>query len=730
MALILDISKKEHLSVSLYAPGASVQSYETLTTDFATVRESSYRITDLLERSTLARASSLSALQELKKNGRILFDYLIPAKIKQGLRREKSVDLTFLIDEHLISIPWELLFDGEYFLCRRFNAGRRVKTSQSLKAQENRSVRHPLLMHVIADPQGNLAQARKEASLIRDGISRSREIVVTTKSKNIYKHYVQKNIREYDIWHYAGHSDFDADHPENSGWLLRDGKLTCEDFARLGESGHWPSLIFMNACQSAFSPNKKGDPQLERALFGLANTFLMAGGRFVIGILAKVADDSAMEMAVFFYRHLIAKQNVGSALCEARNDFVQKMGEDDLAWAGYVFYGDPSGSVFHPAKFEIVPAQDQFSGKKRQFLRRRYLLAFAVTLCCLLPVAGPYFFAWQQRKIGAQSFSMRKYGQAALHYQRALDYVSNDEAAALGLYHSYAVTEQYEEAVKVLKKIISFNRTKSMDRRAFVLNRALAQGYYALENYSEAYETFSKIADFGGQPLQERLELYEHLANSSSLAQQFEQSDQWYQKAVQLADELANSDDGLRLMLARADNIRSAGGDSLPPLSKAQELYEKVLDLTSLENHADLRVQAQIRLGQLFERNGDFSQAVTFYQSALKDWEKSGGKASTISQMLDLSMVHLNLAALLIDPQLKFKEALENLRQFDACVRQMIAALNDSGSNALSAQAYRESVTILLRRFEILLIDLAKKGYQNSDLYKEAGKIYDGLLRQ
>ena len=35
-------------------------------------------------------------------------------------------------DDALVQIPWELLFDGQHFLCRRFSMGRLVSTPQAL----------------------------------------------------------------------------------------------------------------------------------------------------------------------------------------------------------------------------------------------------------------------------------------------------------------------------------------------------------------------------------------------------------------------------------------------------------------------------------------------------------------------------------------------------------------------------------------------------------------------
>jgi len=54
-----------------------------------------------------------------------LYDELIPQELSDALRRDTGAsNLIMYLDPACSWIPWELLWDGEEFLCRRFRLGR------------------------------------------------------------------------------------------------------------------------------------------------------------------------------------------------------------------------------------------------------------------------------------------------------------------------------------------------------------------------------------------------------------------------------------------------------------------------------------------------------------------------------------------------------------------------------------------------------------------------------
>ena len=66
-------------------------------------------------------------IAELKKSGQLLWDNLLTRPVKERLKRAADRELTLSLDEELISIPWELMHNGEEFLCLAFDCGRLVR---------------------------------------------------------------------------------------------------------------------------------------------------------------------------------------------------------------------------------------------------------------------------------------------------------------------------------------------------------------------------------------------------------------------------------------------------------------------------------------------------------------------------------------------------------------------------------------------------------------------------
>ena len=89
-------------------------------------------IVDVLARGNRARTLSEKNLEDLKHHGELLWRTLIPAELHAELQRGDTLQLE--LDEALVAVPWELMFDGAQFLCRRLSIGRIVATRQPLGA--------------------------------------------------------------------------------------------------------------------------------------------------------------------------------------------------------------------------------------------------------------------------------------------------------------------------------------------------------------------------------------------------------------------------------------------------------------------------------------------------------------------------------------------------------------------------------------------------------------------
>ncbi len=354
--LKLDASIRDNqITMCVYEEDSTLPHYDQTSVSLQEVFSLCGEIVKLLNKANgaIGRSSGISA--ELKKAGRCLYDQLLTESAKTKFRVTKAANLEVFIDEGLVSIPWELLFDGTQFLCLRFNIGRKVKTRQPSRSSGERTAGFPIKMLILADPTNDLPMARQEAGVIVKQLDAMRKIIAVDKEvMNIDSVFVKKNLREYDIVHYAGHADHDPANPSQSGWKLSGGQLTAEDIAKMGETAPLPSLVFSNACRSAQTEEWVGG-DFETEVFGLANAFLCAGVRHYIGTSWKIPDDVSLAFAKEFYAQLSQSKSVGEAIRQARLQIIKEQGEDSIVWASYVLYGDPACVLFaEPAKRVFV----------------------------------------------------------------------------------------------------------------------------------------------------------------------------------------------------------------------------------------------------------------------------------------------------------------------------------------------------------------------------------------
>ncbi|MGE5308796.1 MAG: CHAT domain-containing protein [Deltaproteobacteria bacterium] len=287
----------------------------------------------LIDRSSNGKLNA-AGLATLRDNGQLLWEHLLTAEVKAALKAKPSALLSLLMDEELVFIPWELLFDGSEFLCLRFDLGRLMSTPRKAHMASSRELSGKPRMLVIADPTSDLPSAYSEGLAIRKKFDCSGKVKVDFVSKRIDTASVKRSLHEYDIVHFAGHCEYDGARPDRTGWLLSDGFLSPEDISRMAVAG--PGLVFSNSCHSARSEG--GD--LEKRTYCLASAFLLSGVRHYLGTMRGLEDSSGLRFAGGFYPLLLQGRPIGEAFRLARK-ILKNADPSNVAWACYVLYGDP-----------------------------------------------------------------------------------------------------------------------------------------------------------------------------------------------------------------------------------------------------------------------------------------------------------------------------------------------------------------------------------------------------
>jgi len=353
--LLLEVTREgQQLKQSLQLEGRSketVTHYEFLPWESEIVEKASLEITQTLKHDS--KTESSRGFEVLKAAGKSLYDVLITPKIKEDLKKTKIEFLVVKIQDSLVSIPWELLHDGEAFLSERFAIGRRVASRREPKQNSRPYVLRPRIT-ILSDPKHDLASARIEGEELAAKLSPEGHLNVAMK-QDADLDSTRKAIQESDLVHFCGHADYYRKDPKMSGWSLADGKLTGTDILKMaGSHSLFPRAIFANACQSGRS--EEWVSQVQEQVYGLASAFLHAGVLHYIGTLGDVLDASSREFAGEFYKSLMRGSPIGIAVRDARRKAMQGDRQDALIWASYLLYGDPSVGIFGVAR---VPSPEK-----------------------------------------------------------------------------------------------------------------------------------------------------------------------------------------------------------------------------------------------------------------------------------------------------------------------------------------------------------------------------------
>ncbi|MEI6126893.1 MAG: CHAT domain-containing protein, partial [Pseudomonadota bacterium] len=345
--------------------GTTIRPYEEMRISLPSIEERCQEIITLLNRANTRGKVSKDILAKMRDVGQVLFDNLLSAKAKETLRSSSVNDLVFYIEDTLVQIPWELLYDGEQFLCQKFNMGRIVKTKNAVFNIKQRVLSRPLKMLIVSDPRGDLENSFQEGRSIREQMDKNAAFIsANQRSGRIPASYIQEKIRNFDIVHYAGHADYDTADPSGSGWLLDGSKFTSADIVKLIGGKPMPALVFSNACQSGQTEEWRLGTTYNQKIFGLANAFLLAGVRHYVGTFWEILDEPGARFAEEFYRAMMDGASIGEAMRLARMFLIKKYGEDTIVWASYMLYGDPGFNYFDIAHEAEDAAEAAASGQQ------------------------------------------------------------------------------------------------------------------------------------------------------------------------------------------------------------------------------------------------------------------------------------------------------------------------------------------------------------------------------
>jgi len=597
-ALNLEVFKQESsLKMGLFSenePPATLKHYNQVPVSFEEINCLCQELISILNRAARIGAAQqehqpqddLSAAEaaSARKIGRLLWDHLLSRPIKEKLKNSLSAQLTLSLDEELIHIPWELIFDGSDFLSLKFSMGRLVRSRGDSAIPRYRNLSDEVRMLILANPTGDLDSAYSEGLNIKNQFAHKREkVYIDFKSTSIDKAYVKKNICDYDIVHFAGHCEFDKKDSRRCGWMFNDGVFSVEEILKMGLSSDLPALIFSNACHSAQLSPGLINSGYQEANFNMAGAFLLAGVRHYIGSIRKIEDTVSQEFGHKFYTQLLSGLSVGESLRLAKLKLIKEHGLAGLHWASHLLYGDP-GFVFFKTRAKKQNTRLLGAGLKKA--------AFSAGILVFIIILGLLVAFWLPK------FNP---GKVYLFLSSQAQYRKGNNQAAVNL------------GVQALNK----------DRAFLDPYPVIANAYWRMGEKEKALKYY-----FDYVLRSEKLNNKKHLADSFirlgwfyQLAGQYGQARQFYEKALDLSRKLkdrVNEAAALRkLAVWHIDN---------KDFEAALELLTKsvAINLAGGNNFEQRRNLASdyFDIGLVFANKDDYAGAKEFYEKSRKIFEQ------------------------------------------------------------------------------------------------------------
>jgi len=672
-ALVLEVLKQENgLSMGLFESdqlASTLRHYSQCPVPFDEINRFCLEVTSILNKTNKQGFLESDLIADLKKTGQLLWDHLLARAVKDKLKNASRRDLILFLDEELISIPWELICDEKEFLCLKFNLGRLVRTKEQPYPPQYRSTTSTPKMLVLANPTNDLQSAYLEGLGIKNQFDRkAKEIKIDFKSTDIDKLYVKKNLRDYDIVHFAGHCEYDDQNPKNTGWVLSDGRFTTQDIIALGQSLSLPSLIFSNSCQSAKVAEGLMQRDYQEKTYSLASAFLFSGVRHYIGTIWKIQDSLSFAFAKEFYVRLVQGESVGGCMRSARLRLIKEYGLGCLAWANYLLYGDPSFALF---KKREKPGL--LKGKRKISLSRRFLIKILLAVSILsvgvglrlwLPTLNPSTYlmfikaknlflkgrnqetisisdsilnkeplflaayplaADAYQKLGDPDKALKYYFDYSMYSQKKQD-KRNLAAAYIGIGWIYQSLGEYAKAFDFYNRAINLARENQDTFNEAVGLRKLAVWHIDREEYDKALELLTKSSQIN----LERKNIYAHRYN------------------------LACDYFDIGLLFADKNDFAAAQGF----YRKSQVLFEKLRAKSELSDY-------YFNLGEIYLFEKQYQKALDYYLQGLNIDRVNDNKPSVASDYNMIGELYVEIGNL-NEAEKFFNQALVTCKQIKA----------------------------------------------------------------
>ena len=288
------------------------------------------------------------------EESKVIFEMLIPNDFKENISSRNSI--LWVLDKYTATYPWELLqasLDKNKPLCVSSKMIRQLATMDyrnvvySSKGNQVLIIGDPDLEGFSAAQQ--LSGAAREAESVylklKKEIPNIPKPIIFGKSSEIIK---ALHVSDYKVVHISAHGIFDAENNQESGILIgkyMDGKkekpllLTTNEFNQMQVT---PEMVFINCCFSGTMDQQAEEFSRHRTRLAanIGTQLIEMGVKAVVVTGWAVDDQAALEFANVFYESMLAGDDFGTSVRNARKETFNKFKYTNT-WGAYQCYGDP-----------------------------------------------------------------------------------------------------------------------------------------------------------------------------------------------------------------------------------------------------------------------------------------------------------------------------------------------------------------------------------------------------
>lgn len=290
----------------------------------------------------------------VEQEGIKLFDAILPADSKEREQYDLALQLGQVVKAalyfvfqpeddlgRLSPIPWELMHDGlaaigRGFLGLKYPVYRRLPSFTSL-GQATGRIEKALV--VAADPTQRLGELSDEVgwlvATLRDAgvaqVDACRPDDEDVSDPEAIKALLRDG--DYQLFHFAGHGQFNDDDPSQSKLLLgrageRGKELTAAALAEVARESEL-ILVFLSACEVGRPARREASQPWKEA--GITDALIRAGVPVTVGMRWIIGDDNSKALVETFYEELLKEKPAERALMIARQAV-----ENEPDWANPV----------------------------------------------------------------------------------------------------------------------------------------------------------------------------------------------------------------------------------------------------------------------------------------------------------------------------------------------------------------------------------------------------------